>query len=100
MKRNNKAPITQEKIFKFMFFLTIAVSAIFFLKNLLGGAIPEAMMIGGTISVFGLLFVVLILGLMIIGVSNILKKITYYSDGHFKDQYLLDVLNELEYLSE
>lgn len=46
------------------------------------------------------LFVVVILGLMIIGVSNILKKITYYSDGHFKDQYLLDVLNELEYLSE
>lgn len=46
------------------------------------------------------LFVVVILGLMIIGVSSILKKITYYSDGHFKDQYLLDVLNELEYLSE
>lgn len=46
------------------------------------------------------LFVVVILGLMIIGVANILKKITYYSDGHFKDQYLLNVLNELEYLSE
>jgi len=46
------------------------------------------------------LFVIVILGLMIIGVSNILKKITYYSDGHFKDQYLLDILNELEYLSE
>lgn len=46
------------------------------------------------------LFVVVILGLMIIGVSNILKKITYYSDGHFKDQYLLDVLNELDYISE
>ena len=46
------------------------------------------------------LFVVVILGLMIISVSNILKKITYYSDGHFKDQYLLDLLNELEYLAE
>ncbi len=46
------------------------------------------------------LFLIVILGLMIIGVSNILKKITYYADGHFKDQYLLDVLNELEYLSE
>lgn len=46
------------------------------------------------------LFVIVVLGLMIIGVSNILKKITYYSDGHFKDQYLLDVLNELDYLSE
>lgn len=46
------------------------------------------------------LFVIVILGVMIIGVSNILKKTTYYSDGHFKDQYLLDVLNELEYFSE
>ena len=46
------------------------------------------------------LFVIVILGLMIIGVSNILKKITYYSDGYFKDQYLLDVLKELDYLSE
>ena len=46
------------------------------------------------------LFVIVVFGLMIIGVSNILKKITYYSDGHFKDQYLLDVLNELDYLSE
>lgn len=46
------------------------------------------------------LFVIIILGLMTIGTANVFKKITYYSDGHFKDQYLLDVLNELEYLYE
>lgn len=46
------------------------------------------------------LFVIVILGLMIIGVSNFLKTITHYSDGHFKDQYLLDVLKELDYLSD
>lgn len=46
------------------------------------------------------LFAIIIMGLIIIGVANIFKKITYYSDGHFKDKYLLDVLNELEYLSE
>lgn len=50
--------------------------------------------------IIGRLFAIIIMGLMIIGVANIFKKITYYSDGHFKDQYLLDVLNELEYLSE
>ena len=44
------------------------------------------------------LIVIILFGLMIIGVANVIKKITYYSDGHFKDQYLLDVLNELEYL--
>lgn len=46
------------------------------------------------------LFTIVVLGLMIIGISRIIKIITYYSDGHFKDQYLLDVLNELEYLPE
>lgn len=58
-KKKNKAPITQEMIFKFMFFITIAVSAIFLLKNLLGGAMAEAIMIGTTVGVFGLVFFVL-----------------------------------------
>ena len=44
------------------------------------------------------LVVIILFGLMIIGVASVIKKITYYSDGHFKDQYLLDVLCELEYL--
>lgn len=44
------------------------------------------------------LVVIILFGLMIIGVVSVIKKITYYSDGHFKDQYLLDVLRELEYL--
>ena len=58
-KKKNKAPITQEKIFKFMFFITIVVSAIFLLKNLLGGAMQEAIIIGSTVAVFGLVFLVL-----------------------------------------
>ncbi len=98
MKRNNKAPITQEKIFKFMFFLTIAVSAIFFLKNLLGGAIPEAMMIGGTISVFGLLFVVLILRkakettkqfMLAISLMILIFIIALNSGGYFSDDFIM-----------
>lgn len=58
-KKKNKAPITQDMIFKFMFFITIAVSAIFLLKNLLGGAMAESIMIGTTVGVFGLVFFVL-----------------------------------------
>ena len=58
-KKNNKAPITQEKIFKFMFIITIAVSTIFLLKNLLGGAMQEALMIGATVALFGLVFLIL-----------------------------------------
>ena len=43
---------------------------------------------------------IIIAGLLIIGVTNIIKKIAFYSDGHFKDQYLLEILNELDYLPE
>lgn len=38
-----------------------------------------------------------IIGLFVIAFSNIVRKITYYSDGYFKDKHLLDVLNEIEY---
>ena len=46
------------------------------------------------------IIIIIVIGLMIIGIANAIKKLSYYSDGHFKDQYLLDALNELEYLSE
>lgn len=57
--KNNKTPITQEQIFKLMFIVTIAVSSVFFLKNLLGGAVSKALMIGGTIAVFAIVFLFL-----------------------------------------
>ena len=40
---------------------------------------------------------VILLGLMIIGIVKSVNQLRYYSEGYFKDQYLLDVLNELEY---
>lgn len=39
-----------------------------------------------------------IIGLAIVGMVRIAKRITYYSEGGFKDQLLFDVLNELNYL--
>ena len=57
--QDKKAPITQEKIFKIMLTITIAISVVFFLKNILGGAVQEALMIGATIVVFGLVFLLL-----------------------------------------
>ena len=56
---DKKAPITQAQIFKIMFVITILVSAVFFLKNLLGSAIKESIFIGATIIVFVIVFVVL-----------------------------------------
>lgn len=42
---------------------------------------------------------VILLGFMIIGIVKAVNQLRYYSEGYFKDQYLLDVLNELEYLN-
>lgn len=57
--QKQKAPITQEKIFKIMFTVTVVMSIVFFLKNVLGGAVSQAIMIGITIAVFGITFVIL-----------------------------------------
>ena len=96
--KGNKPPITQEKIFKFMFVLTIAVSAVFFLKNLLGGAIPQAMMIGGTIAVFALLFAVLIIRkakettkqfMLAISLMILIFVIALNSGAYFSDDFIM-----------
>ena len=42
---------------------------------------------------------VILLGFMIIGIVKAVNQLRYYSEGYFKDQYLSDVLNELEYVS-
>lgn len=46
------------------------------------------------------ILVVIVVGLTIIAILRFSKIIAFYYYGRFKDQYLLDVLNELEYLSE
>ena len=44
------------------------------------------------------IIVLILLGLFIIIGSQIGKKISFYSDGYFKDRHLLNVLRELEYV--
>lgn len=39
----------------------------------------------------------LIIGLAVLGVAHTAKKLTFYSEGHFKDRFLLEALNELTY---
>lgn len=97
-KEENKAPITQEKIFKFMFIITIAVSAIFLLKNILGKAIPQAIMIGATIGVFALLFLILHLRkakektkqfMLAISLMVLIFVIALNSGGYFSDDFIM-----------
>ena len=65
------------------------------------GAIVSAIMYENNNSAALTQIVVLIMfGLLIIGFSKAFKTLTYYSDGHFKDRYLLEALNELEYAED
>ena len=40
---------------------------------------------------------IIIFGAVIVGVISLLHWVIYYSVGYYKDRYLLDVLNELQY---
>lgn len=65
------------------------------------GAIVSAIMYKNSDSAMIAQIVGLIMfGLIIVGFVKVFKILTYYSDGRFKDRYLLDVLNELEYVED
>ena len=61
------------------------------------GALISSLIYQNNTSVINQILVIIMLGLIIIGFSNIIKKIKFYSDGYFKDKHLLDVLNEVQY---
>ena len=101
-KKNNgqdrKAPITQERIFKIMFILTIVIATVFFLKNLLGGTMQSALFIGGTIAVFGLVFFILKLlnatentkrMTISIGMMVLIFVIALNSGDYFSDDFIM-----------
>lgn len=54
-----KMPISQEKIFKIMFWITIIVSCVFLVKNIVSKSLMEALLIGGSIVVFAIVFAIL-----------------------------------------
>lgn len=97
-KQDRKAPITQERIFKIMLVLTIAIAAVFFLKNLLGGAMQEAIFIGATIAVFGLVFFILIVRkakettkqlVISVGMLVLIFVIAVNSGGYYSDDFIM-----------
>ncbi|MCL2033891.1 MAG: hypothetical protein FWG94_04070 [Oscillospiraceae bacterium] len=44
--------------------------------------------------------VIIVVGLLVVCLAKLFQRFLYYSDEHFKDKYLLDILNELNYVSE
>ena len=59
MKTKRRQPISSAKIFKLMIFLAYLVSALFFVKDILGGDISGACIIGAVLGVFTLALVVM-----------------------------------------
>lgn len=57
--KDKKAPISPAKIFNIMLVVTVLVATVFFLKNLIGGAMNQAMMIGVSIVAFIITFLIL-----------------------------------------
>lgn len=43
------------------------------------------------------IWVVVFIGIAVLGILKFISIINYYSEGYFKDKYLLDILNELNY---
>lgn len=93
-----KAPITQEKIFKIMLAVTVTISAVFFLKNLLGGAMKEALFIGISIVVFASVFGILIVRkatertkqmAIAIGMMILIFVIALNSGAYFSDDFIM-----------
>ena len=97
-EKQKKMPITQEKIFKIMLVVTISVAAVFFLKNLLGGAMKEAILIGGSMLVFILTFLFLIIRkakektkqfVISIGMMLLIFVIALNSGDYFSDDFIM-----------
>ena len=45
-------------------------------------------------------FAVVIIGIMIVCMLKVIKKLYFYSEGYFKDKQLLNALTEVEYSFE
>ncbi len=53
-EKRAKSPATPEAIYKIMMYMTFGVAGIFFLKNLLGGAMGSALVVGGCLAMFAI----------------------------------------------
>lgn len=43
---------------------------------------------------------IIVIGTLGLLITKVIKKLFYFSDGHFKDRFLLNILNELEYCDD
>lgn len=63
------------------------------------GALISSLIYADKDTAFVMIVAIVVIGIAIIGGIKIFGLIRFYTDGYFKDRYLLDALDELEYSS-
>lgn len=61
------------------------------------GALISSLIYKNDDALIGQIIGIIILGIFLVLLLRIIKRIIYFSDGYFKDKYLMDILNEFEY---
>ncbi len=61
------------------------------------GALISSLIYKNDDALIGQILGIIILGIFLVLLLRIIKRIIYFSDGYFKDKYLMDILNEFEY---
>lgn len=83
-KRENKFKILSNKIFELLIGVPI-------------GALISSLIDENNIALSSKVIAILIFGLIIYGIVALTKYFSYYTEGYWKDQHLLDVVTEMEY---
>ena len=66
----------------------------------LGAIVSAIIYANGNDAAVAQMIVMIMFGLTVIGLCKVYKMLAYYSDGYFKDRYLLEALDELEYAED
>lgn len=61
------------------------------------GALIASIIYANSNAVIGSIVFVILTGIIVLEAVKLIKFINYYSEGHFKDKYLLNAINELDY---
>lgn len=64
------------------------------------GALISSLIYKNSNAVIKYIIGIISLGIVVIVITKIIEKIAFYTDGYFKDEYLMSALCELDYYSE
>lgn len=97
-EKERKMPISQEKIFKIMFWIMLIVSGVFLVKNIITKNVAEALLIAGTIVIFAVIFLILYLRkasehtkqlIISIGLLCMVFLISLSSGDYYSDDFIM-----------